>query len=120
MADLTLISIGYLFLISTWIDCWKKHVDAGSPPPHPVWVTKLQKILQMTFIAAVATAIASGVQASNAFQSDTGRSQVIALRHASCCLSLGKCAFPPAIVAARHKGAMCMTIWNTRMGLLSG
>jgi hypothetical protein len=90
VADLVLISIGYLFLISTWIDCWKKHVDAGSPPPHPGWVQRLQRILQLVFIAAVATAIASGATSSNAIDSTSARNQVVALRHASAILALGE------------------------------
>jgi hypothetical protein len=90
VADLILISIGYLFLISTFIDLWKKHVDAGSAPPHPVWVQRLQRILQLVFFAAIATAIASGVESSNAFSSASARDQVVSLRHASAILSLGK------------------------------
>lgn len=102
IAELTLVSIGYLFLISPVVTLWKRHVDNSSPPPHPGWVNRLDKLLQLTLLASIGTAIAGGALTSNAFQSQSGMDTVKNLRHASNILSLVTIAVATFALIATH------------------
>lgn len=91
VAELILVSVGFLFLVEPVISTWQRHVAAAMPKAHqPRWVLRLAQVLKITLIAAIGTAIAGGAQTSSAFDSQDGIDTVRTLREASYCLSLGK------------------------------
>jgi len=92
IAELVLVSIGFLFLIEPIVAIWQRHVDSAMPRnQRPRWVMRLALVLRLTLIAAIGTAIAGAAQTSNAFSnpSDTASVNTVRqLREASYILSL--------------------------------
>lgn len=91
VAELILVSIGYLFLISTLASLWNRNVDGHLPAPHPAWVTRLSRLVQLVILAAILTAIFSGSTMGTALDnpSDTSKLDTVRnLRHATVVLSL--------------------------------
>lgn len=98
VAELVMVSVGFLFLIDPVIELWRRHV-ATCLPHHeqPKWVRKLAILLKLGLIAAIATAVAGAAQTSSAFDSQSGIDTVKELRQISYCISLG--AFTPFTTA---------------------
>jgi len=89
IAELVLVSIGFLFLIDPVIQLWKRHVGSVMPKnQQPQWVQKLALVLLLALLAAIGTAAAGGGLTSQAFDSQAGINKVKSLREASYCISL--------------------------------
>lgn len=89
VAELVLVGVGYLFLLQPLASLWRRLVDISVPPPHPAWVRGVELLLTIALLAAIACIAASGGLTNNAFYSSSSLNTVIALRHASYCISLG-------------------------------
>ncbi|WVW80032.1 hypothetical protein I302_102005 [Kwoniella bestiolae CBS 10118] len=88
IAELVLVSIGFLFLIEPVIGCWKLQIDSDmSQEDRPRWVKRLATLLKLTLLAAIITAIVGSSMISQALGSDYYMSVVKSLRHASSVLS---------------------------------
>jgi uncharacterized membrane protein YqjE len=95
VAELVMVSVGYLFLCDSLISLWKRNVEAVIPIDEaPRWVQQLARLLRLLLLAAIATILASsimsaGMSSDQAPPSESDIQQVTTLRHASYCLSLG-------------------------------
>jgi len=93
-------SIGYLFLCDSMIALWKRNVESVMPLHQtPPWVQVIARLLRLLLLASIGTIIASSVEASELFDASSpptqsSVSQIVHLRHASYCLSLGMYPFP--------------------------
>jgi len=90
VAELVMVSVGFLFLIDPVIEVWRRHI-ASCLPSHqqPGWVRKVAIILKIGLLAAIATGVAGAAQVSSAFDSQSGIDTVKSLRKVSYILSLG-------------------------------
>lgn len=94
VAQLVMVSIGYLFLCDSLISLWKRNVEAVIPIDEaPGWVQRLARILRLLLLAAIATILASSIMSAGMYNGsgpppESEISQVTTLRHASYCLSL--------------------------------
>ncbi|KAL7419809.1 hypothetical protein Q5752_005725 [Cryptotrichosporon argae] len=89
VAELVLVSVGFLFLISPVITMWSHHVASCAPKAEqPGWVRRLDLILQLVLVATIALSIAGASLISSASSGGTSTSTVQALRKASYILSL--------------------------------
>lgn len=108
VAELVLVSVGFLFLIEPVIELWKRHV-ASCLPAHeqPSWVRRLATMLKLGLLAAIATAIAGASKTSSAFDSQDGIDTVTDLRKASYALSLGVSTVPSSRFVLFGYGVKC-------------
>ncbi|ORY29509.1 hypothetical protein BCR39DRAFT_531841 [Naematelia encephala] len=89
IAELVLVSIGYLFLIEPIIGLWKLHLaSAVTQEAYPTYVNSLARVLRLLLIAAIATAIAGSSLISSALNDSSELSTVRQLRQASAILSM--------------------------------
>ncbi|WRT65598.1 uncharacterized protein IL334_002543 [Kwoniella shivajii] len=90
IAELVLVSIGFLFLIEPVVACWKLQIDSYlSEEDRPTWVRRLALLLKFTVLAAIGTAIAGSALISNAIKNPDQLNTVKHLRQASNVLSFG-------------------------------
>ena len=90
VAELVLVSIGFLFLIDPVIEIWRRHI-ASCLPTHeqPGWVRKVAVILKIGLLASIGTGVGAAAQTSSAFDSQSGIDTVKHLRQVSYILALG-------------------------------
>ncbi|WVQ64802.1 uncharacterized protein L199_002971 [Kwoniella botswanensis] len=96
IAELVLVSVGFLFLIEPVNGCWKLQIDSDmSQEDRPRWVRRLATLLKLMLIAAIVTAIVGASLISGALGNHGQLILVKQLRQASNVLS-----FITVVVAA--------------------
>ncbi|KAK1925272.1 hypothetical protein DB88DRAFT_483378 [Papiliotrema laurentii] len=103
IAELVLVSIGYLFLMEPVIEMWRRHVaTAVSVHEAPRWVTRLSWVLKYALLAAIGTAVAGASMISSALNDSSTMSTVISLRKASAILSFSVAAITLLAILSTH------------------
>ncbi|WWC87750.1 uncharacterized protein L201_002642 [Kwoniella dendrophila CBS 6074] len=103
IAELVLISIGYIFLIDPFIQCWKRNVEGNVPvSSRPHWLKPLRLALSVLLIACVIVTIAAGAVTSDAFKSSSWLNVVQGLRETSYILTLLILVFLASITILTH------------------
>jgi hypothetical protein len=90
VAELVLVSVGFLFLIDPVIELWRRHI-ASCLPTHeqPGWVKRAAWILKVGLLAAIATGVVGASKTSSALNTQDGAQTVQQLRKVSYVLALG-------------------------------
>ncbi|EIW68889.1 hypothetical protein TREMEDRAFT_31245 [Tremella mesenterica DSM 1558] len=88
IAELVLVSIGFLFLIEPLISLWERHVKDSLGDNRPSWVVRLGRLLKIVLIVTIAISAASGALVNQAFKSADGVQKVKTLRETGYILSL--------------------------------
>ncbi|WVW80017.1 hypothetical protein I302_101990 [Kwoniella bestiolae CBS 10118] len=103
IAELVLISIGYIFLIDPFIQCWKRNIEGNVPvTARPQWLKPLRLILSALLICCVVFTIAAGAVTSDAFKSSEWLDVVQGLRETSYVLTLVVLVFLATITLITH------------------
>ncbi|WVQ64801.1 uncharacterized protein L199_002970 [Kwoniella botswanensis] len=90
IAELILVSVGFLFLIEPVIGCWKLQIDSDmAKEDRPSWVKRLSWALKLILLAAILTAIVGSSMISDALKDQAKLDTVRQLRDASSILSFG-------------------------------
>ncbi|WVQ94528.1 hypothetical protein IAU59_001607 [Kwoniella sp. CBS 9459] len=90
IAELVLVSIGFLFLIEPAVGLWKLQVDSDmNQEDRPTWVRRLALLLKFAVLASIGTAIAGSSMISSALSNPDTLKTVKSLREASNVLSVG-------------------------------
>ncbi|WVR03931.1 hypothetical protein IAU60_000930 [Kwoniella sp. DSM 27419] len=90
IAELVLVSIGFLFLIEPTVSCWRLQVESCLPKEdQPAWVRRIALFLKLATLAAIFTAVAGAGLISKALDNPDTLHQVKTLRRVSSVLSLG-------------------------------
>ncbi|CED84358.1 hypothetical protein [Phaffia rhodozyma] len=89
IAELILVSIGFLFLIDPIITIWKRHVESVTPQSqHPRWVLQLSRILRILLIVSIATTVVASSLISSALSKPSVIDNVRTLRKVSAIVTL--------------------------------
>ncbi|WVF67095.1 hypothetical protein IAT40_001840 [Kwoniella sp. CBS 6097] len=89
IAELVLVSVGFLFLIEPAVGLWKLQVDSDMrTEDRPTWVRRLATFLKIAILASIGTAIAGSSMISGALNDADKLKTVKSLREASNILSL--------------------------------
>nr|ODN98555.1 hypothetical protein L204_02518 [Cryptococcus depauperatus CBS 7855] len=89
IAELVMVSIGFLFLVEPVVTCWKFHVESAvTEEERPRWVHLSTNALRIGIIAAIATAIAGSSEIGDALNDPSQMDDVNLLRRASMIISL--------------------------------
>ncbi|WWC60221.1 uncharacterized protein I303_102787 [Kwoniella dejecticola CBS 10117] len=103
IAELVLVSIGFLFLIDPVSELWKNQV-ASHMPKHerPGWIVRLTWLIKILILVAIATAIAGSVQISSAIDDPSKLDMVKHLRQASVVVSFAAVVVVAIAAALTH------------------
>lgn len=116
VAELVLVSVGFLFLIAPLITIWRYHIACHNlRAGQPLWTKAVTWTLWILLWAAIIAAAVSGAITSKAFDSDSARLAVKALRELSYVLSLGEFTRRPGdrkLTAAVVTFLVFVTIWS--------
>ncbi|KAK8861452.1 hypothetical protein IAR55_002271 [Kwoniella newhampshirensis] len=89
IAELVLVSVGFLFLINAAASCFKLQIDSDLPKDErPRWVRRLTTLLHIVVIAAIGTAVAGAASINGAVNDPSKLGTVKDLRKASMILSV--------------------------------
>ncbi|OCF32389.1 hypothetical protein I316_06059 [Kwoniella heveanensis BCC8398] len=89
IAELVLVSVGFMFLIEPAVGLWKLQVDSDmAKEDRPIWVRRLAMILKLAILAALCTALAGSGMISDALKNTDKLNTVKTLREASNVLSV--------------------------------
>ncbi|WWD16636.1 hypothetical protein CI109_101066 [Kwoniella shandongensis] len=89
IAELVLVSVGFLFLITAVTACFKLQIDSDLPKDErPQWVKRLAQALEVIVLGAIGTAVIGSALISNALKDPSKLNTVKDLRRASVILSV--------------------------------
>jgi len=89
IAELVLVSVGYLFLIEPLIALWNRHIaTAVRKSQRPGWVRRLALFLRLGLLACIGTAIAGSALISGAVGNPSKESTVKQVRDASSIMAI--------------------------------
>jgi hypothetical protein len=85
VAEIILISVGYLFLCDSLVALWQANVETHSPLSiQPSWIQKIARILRLLLLVTIIlTIVSANLNSSYESNNNTGAN----IRHASYCLS---------------------------------
>ncbi|WWC68705.1 uncharacterized protein I206_102639 [Kwoniella pini CBS 10737] len=88
IAELVLVSIGFLFLIDPVSECWKTQVASHMPKQEqPGWILRLSWLIKILILVAIATALGGSVMISSAIDNPSKLDTVKHLRQTSTVIS---------------------------------
>ncbi|WRT65580.1 uncharacterized protein IL334_002525 [Kwoniella shivajii] len=89
IAELVLISVGYIFLIDPFIQSWARHVEGNVPrSERPSWVKPLRWTLWGLLLVSIIITVIAGAVTSDAFKSKAWLNSVKGLRQTGYYLTL--------------------------------
>ncbi|KAK8861472.1 hypothetical protein IAR55_002292 [Kwoniella newhampshirensis] len=103
IGELILTSVGYLFLIDPYIQCWRRHVEGNvSRLDRPVWLKPLAWSLWGLLVISIIITVLSGALVNKAFESQSWLTAVRGLRHAGFILSMVVVAVTAMVIVVTH------------------
>ena len=95
IAELVLVSVGFLFLIEPCVSLWSRNIKwTLHTQAEPRWVKRIRTLLTVALLAAISISAASGALINNAYTQPGGIDKVKHMREAGYILSLGQSPFP--------------------------
>ena len=90
IAELVLVSVGFLFLIEPCVSLWSRNIKwTLHAQAEPRWVRRIRTLLTVALLAAISISAASGALINNAYTQPGGIDKVKHMREAGYILSLG-------------------------------